>query len=358
MVKLASLRGTLGHLIINTLRYFIEERKEKDLIIISTLKKDISNKFVYKILKNHFENKKVIFINNFLINFVYKVFYSLKIRGFVFFSNLLCNIEWLHHVNPKLKYGSPYNFDEKFYESVPDIKISKSDHKIYNDWKKNKKIKDKFVCISSRDENFYSEQECNPRDSKFSDYDDLIRYLILSNFTVIRMGRKHEKGYNFNDENFLDFYELEKNNKNIDLIECFLFRECSFMVSGCSGIDAYSALFKKKIFIVNHFPAGRKPRYINCKYISQVYQNNNNEEINFNKIPEKILLSEEFSELRSRKISLVKNSPKDILEMIKNDLEVNSNGENISSKKFIIEGKNSQSKICPIWYNKKIKLFK
>ena len=55
MVKLASLRGTIGHLIINTLRYFIEERKEKDLIIISTLKKDISNKFVYKLIKNHFE---------------------------------------------------------------------------------------------------------------------------------------------------------------------------------------------------------------------------------------------------------------------------------------------------------------
>ena len=60
------------------------------------------------------------------------------------------------------------------------------------------------------------------------------------------MGRRHDENFTLNDENFLDFYSLEKNNKHIDLIECLLFKECSFMVSGCSGIDAYAAYSRKK----------------------------------------------------------------------------------------------------------------
>ncbi len=356
MIKLASLRGTIGHLIINSLRYFIEKRNEKDLVIISTLKKDISNKFVYELIKNNFQSKKIIFTNNYILKFLYKILYKIQKR-FSFFSNFVCNIEWLHHVNPKLKYGSHYNFDENFYENVPDIKILNKDYKLYYDWKSKRGIKKKFVCISSRDSNFYLESDNNPRNSEFSDFSELIKYLLKNDFTVIRMGRKHVENFNLNEENFLDFYSLEKNNKNIDLIECLLFKECSFMVSGCSGIDAYAALFKKKIFIVNQFPAGRKPRYYNCKYIPQIYQNSEKMQINFNQIPEKILLSEESEDLDLMKINLLKNSSREIFDMVRSDIEENSIGEEVSDKKFIIEGKKSKSKICPIWYKKNKHLF-
>ena len=47
MIKFGSLRGSIGHLILNTLRFFLEKKKIKKFIIISTPKKDISNHYVY-----------------------------------------------------------------------------------------------------------------------------------------------------------------------------------------------------------------------------------------------------------------------------------------------------------------------
>ena len=138
--------------------------------------------------------------------------------------------------------------------------------------------------------------------SRFSDFDLLIKNLIEQNYTVIRMGRNHIDDYIFQNKNFIDFYNSEKNNINLELIETLLFRECAFIVSGNSGIDAYAALFKKKIFITNHFPAGRKPRYPECIFLPQIYKMNN-KILNFNEIPLKILLSEDINCLNKNNIA-------------------------------------------------------
>ena len=53
-------------------------------------------------------------------------------------------------------------------------------------------------------------------------------------------------------------------------------------------------------------------------------------QINFNQIPEKILLSEESIDLDLFKINLLKNSSRDIFDMVKSDIE-----ENSLEKKFL-----------------------
>jgi len=77
MIKFGSLRGSIGHLILNTLRFFLEKKKIKKLIIISTPKKDISNHYVYKILREKFTNKNIIFVNSKILNLIYKFFNKL-----------------------------------------------------------------------------------------------------------------------------------------------------------------------------------------------------------------------------------------------------------------------------------------
>ena len=143
MLKFGSLRGSLGHLILNTLRYFLEKKKTSNcFLLISTPRRKISNIFLYKILVYNFSSKNVFFSHSLIIYLIYLFFFKLK-NKFKFFSKFVCNIEWLHHENPKIQYGSKYNFDEKFYHKVPRIYIPNEYTKIYEDWCNQKKIKKK-----------------------------------------------------------------------------------------------------------------------------------------------------------------------------------------------------------------------
>ena len=245
MIKFGSLRGSIGHLILNSLRYLLEEKKPNDFLVISTPKNEISNFFVYKTIVKNFQNNRVNFNNSRVINFIYKALYKIK-KKIPIFSNLLCNIEWLHHKNPKIEYGSNYNFDENFYNLVPELEIDPNDLDYFYNWINQNNIKKNFVCISARDSGFYNENVENPRNFNFKDYEQLIKMLISKNYSVIRMGRNYLDTYNLDNENYIELFKNEKNNLNLDLIETLLFKECNFIISGNSGIDAFAALFKKK----------------------------------------------------------------------------------------------------------------
>jgi len=356
MIKFGSLRGSLGHLILNTLSFFLEKKQKNSLLIISTPKHEISNTYVYEILVKKFKNKKIIFTNSIVLNFIYKIIYKLS-KKYQLLSKLICNIEWLHHENSKQEYGSKYNFDENFYHLVPQFQIDKNDIEYFNNWRKKNSFKKKYVCISSRDPGFYNEQIENPRNFSFKYYDLLIRMLLDEDYTVVRMGRKYEDNYNFGNKNYIELYEIEKNNKKLDLIETLLFKYCEFIVSGNSGIDAFAALFKKKIFIPNNFPAGRIPRYLDCTFIPQIYSLNN-QILNFEDIPKKILLSEDIDNLKNNNIKLIKTNSLDILEMVRNYLNnKNFEGVSVSKRNFIKEGTKSNSTICSTWYKNNYNLF-
>ena len=60
MFKLGSLRvESIGHLILNTIRFF-SERKKKYLIIVSNPER-IINRYVYDFLKKNYQSNKIIF---------------------------------------------------------------------------------------------------------------------------------------------------------------------------------------------------------------------------------------------------------------------------------------------------------
>ncbi len=353
MIKFGSLRGSLGHLILNTLRYFIEKKKTNNcFLFISTPKSKISNIFLYKILCNNFSTKRIFFSHNIIIYFIYALLFKLK-NKIQIFSIFICNIEWIHHEKPKKEYGSNYNFDEKFYSKVPKIFIPTEYEAIFKNWCNNKKFKKKkIVCFSSRDKYYHKENYEDPRNSKFSDYKLIIKKLIKAGYVVVRMGYHKKNDFNFKDKNYFDFYEEEKHNKYLKLIEILLFKNCEFIVSGPSGIDSYAALFKKKIFIINHFPAGRIPRYRNCVFIPQKYIKRGLQ-MNFNKIEKKILLCEDTKILKSYKLSVKKNSSRDIYDLIiKNYKNKKLLGKSLKNYNFVIEGKNSSSLLCNSWYKK------
>jgi len=350
MIRFASLRGSLGHLILNTLRFFLEKKINCSRLIISTPKNKISNLFLYEIIKYNFSNKKIIFIESKMIYFLYFILLKFKNKLGIF-SKFIYNIEWLHRENPKIAYGSTYNFDEKFYNHVPKIFIQDDYVKIFNKWLHNKKfLKKKFICISSRNSSYHNEKFNNPRNSNFSDFTKIIKKFTKLGYVVIRMGHHKKNDFILKDKNYYDFYEKEKKNKYLKLIEIFIFKNCEFMISGPSGIDAYAALFNKRIFLINQFPAGRMPRYNNCMFIPQIYKKNN-VEMNFNQIDKNILLNEDPKILKRLNITMKKNTSIEIYNMIISNY--NSKrliGKKLKNKNFIIEGKKSSSVLCNSWY--------
>ena len=89
MIKFGSLRGSIGHLILNSLRYLLEEKKPNDFLVISTPKNEISNFFVYKTIVKNFQNNRVNFNNSRVINFIYKALYKIKKKNTNFFKSSL-----------------------------------------------------------------------------------------------------------------------------------------------------------------------------------------------------------------------------------------------------------------------------
>jgi putative glycosyltransferase (TIGR04372 family) len=353
MITFASLRGeSIGHLILNTVRFF-SEKKYFFLIIITNPNK-VCNKLVYNVLKKNYSNYKTVFIENYFLSvcveFLYKI--QKKIRIFsIFYSN----IRWIHHDNPRLDFGSPYRFCDNFLNKKKKIYIDNSSSKLFNTWKIENNIKKKFVCIFSRDSKFHHENFDNPRNFLFSTYKKTIQKLIKLDFTIIRMGRNIGDKFFLKDPNFKIFDQLiEKYEKDyIEILELNLFKNCQFIVGSSSGIHSYSLLFDKLFFMVNHFPAGRIPYFKNCFYISKKYQMNG-KYVPYSRINPSVLLSEDKSILKKYGYKIINNTEKEIYEFIIKGI-LKRKSISMRNKNFIIEGEGAK---CDFnWYKKNIKLF-
>lgn len=354
MYKLSSLRvESIGHLILNTIRFF-SERKKKYLIIVSNPER-IINRYVYDFLKKNYESDKIIFFENKrisqIIEIIYKIQKRIKILSFVY-----ANIRWIHHESPRTSFGSNYRFYDSFIENKKKFFYEKKDEKKFIEWKKKNNIKGKFVCVFGRDKGYYQEKFEDPRNFKFYSFKKLIKKLIQLNYTVIRMGRKNNEKFLFNNKKYIDFDDITQNleNKNAELIEFMLFKNCDFMVGSTSGINAYALLFDKPFFLVNNFPAGRNPYFKNCIFINKKYKKLN-KNIPYNKLDKEILLSEDYKKIKKLGYEIIDNNQNEIHDMVINNYR-NLKGINISKREFIKEG--SGGLCCERWYKKNLKLFK
>ena len=131
------------------------------------------------------------------------------------------------------------------------------------------------------------------RDSRISDFENLVKYLCEKNYKVIRMGRLVHEKINFKHPNLLDY---AFDNIKSDFLDLYLFYISKLVISTGTGLDALSSLFRKKRF------------YINCgEFSSFCYKLNNNISYVFpkkilNKIDEKELSLLEIFENNVHKI--------------------------------------------------------
>lgn len=351
--KIASLRSpSIGHLILNTMRYLDVNKNQK--IIIATIKKKIINYEIYKILKNHYQNKNIIFIHSSILYFIYKILFRLS-NKINFLKRFIANIEWYHHeVDYEKYYGASHRFyDKRSFYAKSKILVLKEQEKKFEFWKKKNFFQGKYVVFFSRDGQFYNDKH-NPRNSNFVKYQKSIEYLIKSGFSVIRMGRFHEKNFNFVNKKFFDYSKM-CNEFYDDCIELMIFNKCEFMVGSVTGMLAYNTLFDKPLLINNWFPAGYYPWFKNSIFIPKLYKKNK-KLINFNQIPKEILLCEDEAILKKYSLEIIENSENEIFNQVYNFINQGMNSSIVLNKKnYYVCG--SGSKIEKSFYKKYKHLF-
>ncbi len=109
---------------------------------------------------------------------------------------------------------------------------------------------EKFVCVNVRDPAFFNES-VNVRNSDIDSFIDAVNYLLDLDYWVIRIGRKVNKSLDINDNKFIDYATDPKNN---DLLDVWLCKNCEFLISTGTGVDAVAMMFKKEIVFVNYIP--------------------------------------------------------------------------------------------------------
>jgi len=120
------------------------------------------------------------------------------------------------------------------------------------------KVKDKFICLLVRDDNYLKEYNKNIdwnyhnyRDSDIETYTSAIEYLVNLGYWVIRMGKSMNKPISLKDKKVIDYPFC---NDKSDLLDIWLFSNCHACITTGSGPDALCLINEIPMLNINHLP--------------------------------------------------------------------------------------------------------
>ena len=257
----------------------ILKKKNKKIIIlnaqqfgslISSLKFSLCEFYKKKISENeiiYLLPKKI--INKELINFLkynYKVYSNDKIYD-------------KFRKSPLLLTKNIYNF--KTHNGWVDLKNKNFNFKFSNQglqkvkqFLKINNIKNKFVCISNRDNFFYKNKDTitSYRNSNFNNYKSTIDFLKREcNFDVVRTG-------DYLDEKDISYASL-MNEQFKKLLDIYLPYFCEFSINTSSGLAFVPFLYNKPQLICNAIPLGEIPSIHRGIILPKIIKNLESEKI-------------------------------------------------------------------------------
>ena len=353
-IKIGSTKESVGHAGLNIMLYLDSLKYKPTLLIVFYSRKETHNELALKIMVSHLKKKyNIKLVNSYFFN---RLFRFLSTRKFLknIFKVILADIYLAHVSNDYLNYGSPYKVWHKNSKQILcDLEYDSSKQfKI----KKDLDIQKKYVCVFTRDEDYYPDDyEGKYRNTDFAILDPTITYLLKNGYQVIRVGRNHKKdNYKNKLEGYIDL-DLHKVSVKNDIVDVLLIKNCEFILGSNSGLNMIAFLFNKPVLLHNYFPIGLKPIYERGSYICQKYIKNN-KVLPYFKIPKNLLLTESLSLLQSNKITLKQNSSNEILEFVKNQISYNFKSVAKPNLKQLIYG--GPSGFDKKWYEQNLNLFK
>ena len=177
-IKIGTTKESVGHAGLNIMLYLDSQKSKPDLLIIFYSKKETHNELALKIMINHLQKKyNVKLINSGFFSRLFRVFSSRKFFRYIF-KIFLANI-YLSHVSDEYQsYGSPYKvWNENCKQTSCEISYDVAKH--FATIKKDLGIYKKYVCVFTRDQDYYpDDHEGKYRNTDFSILDDTITYLL------------------------------------------------------------------------------------------------------------------------------------------------------------------------------------
>jgi len=318
----------LGHYVAEMELYLCEKKfrintpKGKYIDFFFNMYEGSCNKYFEKLLK-----KKINLIpyrignSFFLLNKIFN-FFLLKKKNIFEVGRPACNDRDVNNL---------------FNKSTVNIEISKNDIEKGYKFLESLGIKSgsKFVCVAFRD-NSYLEKKFPQADYRYHDYRNAninnfiksAKYLISKGYYVFRMGREVEKKINFNHPKMIDY---ATSNYKSDFLDAFLSHECHFYISTSFGADAFAYIFRKPIIYCS-FAEFHLVNTFNNKNIT-IFKNYilKKKKLSLSEIFQKNLVQVESNKSEKANIKLEENTPKEILETIK---EMLSNLKKKNKKKI------------------------
>ena len=201
------------------------------------------------------------------------------------------------------------------------------------------KNKDKIVCLIVRDSAYLKNKfpktnqgRHNYRDCNFENFIPAINKLTELGYYVFRMGEIVEKNYNLDNPRYINY----TNSFRTDFLDIYLAFRCSFVISTSTGWDNVPAfVFRKPMVCTNNIPIGFMLTYTDkLIYSIKIHrEKKDNKLLSLNEI-NKLGLSHAYNtkEFENANIELIENSSNDILNMVKEMIELIEDKENFKQK--------------------------
>ncbi|OGT36752.1 MAG: hypothetical protein A3F12_00520 [Gammaproteobacteria bacterium RIFCSPHIGHO2_12_FULL_38_14] len=184
---------------------------------------------------------------------------------------------------------------------------------------------DKFVCLTVRDSGYlkrqYPETDWSYHDHRNSDvsnYKKATEYLADKGYFVFRMGKHVEKAFDVNHPNIIDYANHPLRS---DFMDIYLCAHCEFAISTTTGLDCVSQIFRRPVLLTNISPVFAETlMWYPCHlFLPKLLKNN--ETGNFLPFSETTRICGSISgdildEFSKRKVSLVENTPEQLLEAV------------------------------------------
>ena len=130
--------------------------------------------------------------------------------------------------------------------------------------------KSQFICLNIRDSVFLDEFLKNYdfdyhsyRNGDLGKYAESIKFLTSNSYYVIRTGKQMDNSFNVILDKYIDYSGLPRTGIN-DLIDIWLFTNCSGTISTGTGFDHLTILVKKPVLFVNCLPLAHFHSFANC----------------------------------------------------------------------------------------------
>jgi putative glycosyltransferase (TIGR04372 family) len=130
--------------------------------------------------------------------------------------------------------------------------------------------KSQFICLNIRDSVFLDEsfkdidfEYHSYRNGDLGKYIGSIKFLISNNYYVIRTGKQMLNSFDVILDKYIDYAGLPRTEMN-DLIDIWLFTNCSGTISSGTGFDHLTILVKKPVLFVNCLPLAHFHSFANC----------------------------------------------------------------------------------------------